>query len=264
MSYRVRSVRPIVKGKKSFSNLHRRRQTLRIVLAVIILVMSICAVLYVARAERFQIKNVEAQGTASSTTDHIRQYVVAELAGSYVALLPKDNMFLYPKSSIQKGILSSFPDLESASIERDGDTLKVSVKEFEKKYLFCKTTNDCVYLNRAGEPFARIDSTGTRDDLVIIGAPRMAPADAAKIIETVEAFGSVGIRIKSVTLADSTWATLQTSSGWSILYKWVDPVGDTIEKFKLAKSSSALTGKDFVALDYLDLRYGNKIYYKWK
>ena len=85
----------------------RRRHALKLwawVLSVSAIVLCI-GFIFLLRMERFQIREVDIQGTKIIEKSAVQNSVDSSLAGSYVWIIPKTNTFLYSLNNLNKNIM---------------------------------------------------------------------------------------------------------------------------------------------------------------
>ena len=63
-----------------------------------------------------QVREVEVSGTKTLATSTIAAYIEGQIAGHYLLVLPKRNIFIYPKRAIADGLLKRFPELRAADV----------------------------------------------------------------------------------------------------------------------------------------------------
>src|SRR3989344_1774232 len=120
---------------------HRRRIVInKILLSVIAILAILGSLVYISRIPKLNISTIEVSGNKIIDTDTIRTTVEQKIAGNYLWILPKTNIFLYPESKIKEKLSKSFKRLKNIDVSTLNNTvLQVTVFEREAKYLWCET-----------------------------------------------------------------------------------------------------------------------------
>ena len=109
------------------------------------------------------IDNIEISGTHIINQDEVKNNINEVISGKYVYLFSKSNSFIYPHKKIYDNLISNFPRIESLSISREGlKTLHVDIVERIGSYLYCgenipenkeEIGENCYFLNNDGYIF---------------------------------------------------------------------------------------------------------------
>src|SRR3989344_5524679 len=113
--------------------------------------------------EEVSLRTVRISGAGAVTEKEVNEVVDVELSGSYFKLFNRANSFLYPRRSIEKKLLETFPRLASVSAYRVSlKELGVKVEERVPSYLWCglvlpqkDVRRECYFLDPLGVAFAR-------------------------------------------------------------------------------------------------------------
>jgi len=143
---------------------HRRVRNLRLTIVIIILFsLLIGALSYFSFNSRISIDSVVVTGNHIISTDDIESHVRAKLTGKYVYLFSRDNSLIYSKKGIYNDLMVSFPRINTLSVYRDNwKTLHIDLSERAGSYLYCgpkipEVLNDigenCYFINDDGYIF---------------------------------------------------------------------------------------------------------------
>ncbi len=261
------------------SDLRSRRRKRRVVIAVcvvVVLVAVVAGVVALSYVPFLKITSVVVVGSQSVASSSITEFVESQLAGSYSTLLSKHNAFLYPKKDIEDGLLLRYPGLASAVVYAgDFHTLTVTVVERDPKALWCGSvpTQDTVcylvdasavvypapadYLGNAYTRYFGVVSTTTPKIFI-------TPQKFQTLISLVDAIDTHlhGDRIASAYVDGHSDVHAVFESGFTLLF--VLEAGDVFERFVLALSAEPFVTHGLGDFEYLDLRFGDKLYYKLK
>ena len=271
---------------------HKRRMArvrLRTILGVFFVVLFI-GLIYLVRYPKLQIVTITVSGNQSTATSDIVSHIDQFLAGDYAYVIPHSNAFLYQKSKIIADLLSSFPRLRSVSVYRTSLTaIHVDVSEVHAIALWCGTditTIDasvpCYFTDDAGKVVAPapyysgnvysrfFGSTLISSGEDPIGHQFIAPVTFQNLIVFADHVNSSGFAIKGITIgpADEYDFVLDLGENKTALLRFeaADDYTVLAENFAAAVSKTELAAEiksDKTNLEYFDLRFANKVYYKF-
>jgi cell division septal protein FtsQ len=103
-----------------------------------VLLAVVGGLVWLAHASFVTIRTISVRGlqTLSSTT--VIAFADARLGGSYAFVLPKRNIFLYPKAEIRNALLTQFPILKNVDVHAQNfQALEIAVVERQPRALWC-------------------------------------------------------------------------------------------------------------------------------
>ena len=219
---------------------------------------------YLSRLSSLNISNIEITGNQIVDTNSIKQAIQTEMSGKYLWIFPKTDIFFYPQKAIVETLQDKFKRLENISLSIKNDkTLAVSVSERKALYTWCGTTPD-VAIPQSGSPTTgAADPSGSyfsqqyfkqlisfKDILIEFGLKPVA------IYVT-------GDQNVEVFLANQAPSTNQPQ----IKFKLNGDYENIAENLKAALTTEPLQTEfknKYATLQYIDLRFGNKVYYKFQ
>ncbi|HEY4501492.1 MAG TPA: hypothetical protein VJJ20_00270 [Candidatus Paceibacterota bacterium] len=252
----------------------RRRRRSRLVLACcagVVLLFGIVAGL--SHLPFLQVRVVEVSGTATLATSTLESYIKNEIAGQFAYVFPKKNIFLYPKQAIALGLLAEFPELQAADVHAQNfHTIAAEVAEREQKALWCQDEH-CYLMDQSGAVYVPAPAgteglvayhgkaTGERLPRQYLSAKGFESLFA--LVDALSQKPSLGI-VESVYVDAQGDAQAVFASGFELKFALSDAGGDVFERFSLALGADPFLGRSLAAFEYLDLRFGDKLYYKLK
>lgn len=116
----------------------------------------IAAVWWATRLPSVTLREVVVEGGLTISHDEVRSRVEAELADTYLGLIPKRFAYFYPETAI-KAAVEAVPRSKNIGVYRqNGTVLKITFDEYVPESLWC--TNDgsekCLFLDATGYAFA--------------------------------------------------------------------------------------------------------------
>ncbi len=184
--------------------------------------------------------------------------------------LERKNIFLVNLKEIKKRVLQEFPRVDRIKIKRRfPDKISVEIEEKRAVAVFCSSEqeNECFLIDREGIAFDRPEENfllmkiiGKKQDLSC-GKRAVEKKYLDKILEIQkEMEQKQGIKISSFNLLAKE-LVVQTSEGWQVFF---DPAGDISEQiFNLSVLlKTKLPPENRHSLRYIDLRFGNRVFFK--
>ena len=256
----------------------RRRKVfiIKIALAALLALIVFGGLAYVAGARRLNITSVEVAGNKVVDRDVVKKAVEAKIAGKYLWLFPKTNIFLYPKNKIKRELGNDFKRLKDIEISvRDNTVLQLTVQERAAAYLWCETEEKCYFMDTDGFIFDEAPYFSGEVYFKFYGPVSYGSYFLKETFEkfipfkkTLEDMGlkPVGLSV----LGDGELKIFLSSSSSArpeILLK-TDADREVIaENLQAALTTEPLQSdfkNKYSSLLYIDLRFGNKVYYKFK
>ncbi len=274
---------PLRSDVKKISRLRRYRIARRLAGLIIATSLLLGVFMFLLLNNRFKIDKVEIIGENTLDEKIIITAIETILDGQFLGLFPNRNIFIYPKRELQKELRDTFIELAQADIYVDGwGKLVVRIYEREPRFIFCpeqilETEPECLLMDATGLIF-KSSSYFTRSlyTLLKISDPptpfvlgdrpgsQEVFSDIAALLELLR---RENITIIRVTLAESGDIILDTRDGWQIRTATDIPPERAARNLLLALNSEYLIGSGaskLSDLDYVDIRFGNKVYYKVK
>lgn len=272
------------------SRLKGRRKRARVLLLCIAIVvfLAVCGAVIGASYLRFvTIRDVVVEGAETVEAEVIKEKGSAELSGRYFFVFPKANALLYPKKRVEADLREAFPKLKNVEIDLPNlHTLRIAVEERKPAALWCGVTRVveqsdekgedpvCYFLDEwgftfevaptySGTPYVRWYGKLETD---APGATQYLTEDVFRALRAlVEALSREGATSVSVDVDGAGDVRCIVEGSTSILFSINQKGDEVLERFRLAKESEVLKGKDLTILEYLDLRFGgNRLYFKLK
>ena len=281
--------RPFVSDKLAK---HRKTQArVRRVFIAVLVVIVIGLTGFLTYGNRFQIVDATVTGTKAVSGDAVRSTVLTSITGKRALIIPRRNMFFYSQKHLKAILFDAYPRLSDISIVVKNHVLLVTVVEREPAYLWC---GNSIPVNREAS-FAStcyfVDATG----FIFSLAPQFSDAVYLKIftslsegVDPVKQYAMDANILSRVATFSKNIASPQfkpsafsiTSDGDALIFLFRDsdilpairynPLHDPltiVSAFKVAVSTEPLKTKianDLANLEYIDLRFPNKVFYKFR
>ena len=271
----------------------RKRKILKIkiIFFFICFLILLVGLIFLSRWSKLNIENVEISGNSIIETKDIEKVVNENLKGYYFWVFPKTNFLLYPKKIIKKDLENNFKRLYDISIDvYKIKTLKVFVAEREGKYLWCgdyvpvliedTSSYKCYFMNDDGYVFDEapyfsgnvyFKTYGSLDNKTenTFGSYFLKDkfTGIVKFKETLEGLGLNPIYFWTGEDGDANISiSSQSNIGPKVIFKINSDYEKISENLQAAITTEPLQTKikdNLSSLLYIDLRFGNKVYYKF-
>ncbi|MCU0660281.1 MAG: FtsQ-type POTRA domain-containing protein [Candidatus Pacebacteria bacterium] len=269
----------------------RKARKRRLVFSVSLLFV-LCAILVlVSRLNYFAIKGIVLEEHIVTDTALIRNTVHTHLDGNYFLFIPKDNFLLYPEKAIVHDLYATFPRIKNVRVSRAyADHIAIEVEEYTPTYLWCGENlpeqgqaEECYFLDAKGYIFSQAPYFsgdvyfkfygGGITNASAVGAYFLDSSRIEALFDLSQSFRDLGFEPYGLFVdAKGEDTLLAAAAGRAphdyprILFQSKTPPDAILANLKLALTTEPLASKiEFSAhtLKYIDLRYENRVYYKF-
>ncbi len=252
--------------------------------------------IFLSRWQKINIIDIQISGNKITETDKIKEIVQKSIEGDYLWLFPKTNFVLYPKSKIKNELVNKFKIFKAISVSvKNTDTLEINVTEREKKYVWCgddvtlyensdKSKEDkCYFVDENGYIFDNAPYFSGNVYFKFFGGILENLENPIGYNFSKENFGNISslIELLKQTKAKTTAFSYRDDGDINIYLSSNVSLADSpkiiikkdfipekiIENLDTILSTEPLQAefvKKYSSLLYIDLRFGNKVYYKFK
>lgn len=231
----------------------------------------------IPRFPQFAINEVEVSGNQQVASSYIEKLVARELEGSKYIFFPKKNIFWYPEEKLMTKIASSTPRIQNVEIERGGlTTLKINISERSTYALVCTElveTSKCYLADinsvlYAEAPdfkasvFVKFYNTSTSTSLKL-GDKFLEPSELKSLVGFSEKLKKINLVVARINVSSGTTELILENGGKLIVTKEQN-MDIAFENLKSLIESKEFKGRndDGLKFQYIDLRFGNKLFYK--
>ena len=212
------------------------------------------------------------------------------VSGNYYYIFGKSNALLYPKNELQFFLLNQYPRIKDVRISlSDHQTIHIELSEREPIALWCNNTKaeiasstdpnlapSCYFLDKNGfvfsqSPYFSGDAYFKYYGLVPfespIGSSYLSSSDTfTELSSFVSSVKDLKITPLYIIAQNQHEFTMYIYGGGRIIFDDNVPLTKTADNLQLLlQTANLVPQKDGELLvDYIDLRYGNKLYYKFR
>jgi len=260
----------------------KRRKRLLIIAGIIfgILVVLFLLSLWFSNTAWLKIASVSVSGENVVPASSIEAVVTDNISGRYFGMFSRANIFFYPKDKIENDLHTLYPTLGDTNIHAlDLHTLSVTVVERTPYALWCgngaaTSSGGCVLLDEKGLAYAYAPEFSGHVYEMYIGAlpegplPKqfLTPTSFHSLSALVETFSKkiAPDVIVKVVIDENNDVHLVSSGGYEIKFSLADETGAVFQRFTLTLTADPFTTHPLSDFEYIDLRFGDKVYYKLK
>lgn len=258
------------KGKNKFdlSSKRRKKKSGKFLLCFFLLIFLLGGLVALAYAPFLNLKGVQVTGTEGKEAEKIGNLASAVIADKYYKIIPKSNIIIYPRDTIKNDVLRQFPSVKNATVKTSlQGKLLVEVEKREFKSLWCSVSDRCYLVDQGGLVFAEAQGNELEGYLRLEGMLGGDPVG--------KTFGALGqyefflnfakqleeLGLRPERMKYYTQDKAEALIGDSRIIFLPDPKQADELFANLSVFVNDLKVKNF---EYIDARYGNKIFYKIK
>lgn len=262
----------------------RRRRLISIGIFVFAIVLIIGILSYLAHRKEFRIVNANLFGGVLVTEDEVQQKTFQFLSGSYFWLFPKNNAFLYPKDGLEEYLKDNFKRIDTIDISLKGfQRLSIAITERKHFAIWCKgepkkepLDEECYFMDRnstifapapnfSGDAYFKYYGLISADNP--IGQEYISSSTQFSAISSfVDEVKKLSLRPQYVLAKGNDDYSMAISGGGEIYFDTKEPLSKVSENLNLLLQTDALSSldKSNLPVEYIDLRFRNKLFYKLK
>lgn len=260
----------------------KRYAILGSIITIILLIVGGLA--YLAHRKEFRIVNVNLFGGVLVTEEEVQLKSLEYLGGSYFWLFPKNNAFIYSKSGLEDYLKENFKRIDNIDISlKNFQRMSIAITERKHFAIWCKglpirdsEENGCYFIDKNSTIFAPAPNFsgdayfkyyGLLTDENPIGKEFVSSSTIFyQISDFKDSVKSIGLRPQYVVAKGNSEFVMKLSSDTDILFDIKQPLQKVFENLQVLISTDAFSKLDKTNLpvEYIDLRFGNKLFYKLK
>ncbi len=288
---------------QSLTRKRKKRRILKIwIFSILVIFLGILSA-WILSLPSISIQKIVVVGNVNTTSEEIQHITDDILSSKYLGVFSKRNVFIYPKDEIEASLIQIYPRISDISLDTESFiTLNIKIKEREAVAIWCAAVQ-CYLVDSSGYIYAEYHEdispsiyagTSTRE---IVDVSKKALDSLATLHGGDELIGPepIGKKVFTEKLYTDIRNTLSTleglkmsttdvyfysrdeirfvlENGSKIIFSEKKPFEVSIEDLKsalssevfLSPSSTRSIGNSKLNFEYIDVRFGNKVFYKLK
>lgn len=273
---------------------NRRVHRLRLLTLFFILFISIIyALSFFSSDQHVTIDKVVLTGNHIINQSDIEKEIYTDISGKYFYLFSRSNSFIYPHNKIYNNLISNFPRIESLSVYRDNlKTLHIDISERVGAFLYCGLSipenkddigENCYFINNDGYIFDKAPYFSGNvyfkyymalngGDVNPLGRQMISIDQFHKLVGFVDGITALGLKpiylLKEVDGTDSLYLDHKTNDTVpKIIFKNDDDLEVILNNLSISMRKKEFAddiNSKYNTLLYIDLRFDNKVLYKFQ
>ena len=265
----------------------QRRTKNKIIIIASCLFLLVVGSIFLFRWPRVNIQTIEINGNKVINPGALMDVVNYDLKGDYALVFPKTNFLIYPEKKIKLDLMTEFKRLSSVQLSiKNINTLEVTVTERDGKYIWCgdmfTAQSDCYFMDSNGYIFDKAPDFSGDIYFKFFGSIQanetnpvglvFLPGTFSKLLKFENSLFEMGLKpyaLQAAANGDMTFylsPNNPTAPSPQIIFSSTadyDTLANDLESALQAEPLQSEFAKNYDSLNYIDLRYGSKIYYKF-
>ena len=242
----------------------------------------IVSVSYISHEPRIRIGKIELSGGVLVRQSDVESKSLEYLEGSYLWLFPKNNVFLYSRGGLEEYLKDEFKRIDTINIRRnDFQTLDIKITERKPTALWCddKTSDaeQCYFMDQNSAIFAPAPKFSGDAYFKYYGLVSTTSPIGNYYISSTTEFTEISYfiqKLKELSLGpqylipkgNEEFSVVLSGGGEIYFDVSKEPLSKVLANLEALLRTTELSknSKGNLPVEYIDLRYGNKLFYKLK
>ncbi len=225
----------------------------------------------------FAIKQVSVSPTMFVSHDEVEALALSTLEGSYFGLFSKRNLLFVPTGALRRSIQALHPAIEEVFVHRtSARDIRIDVKEYEPTAKWCGSdararVSPCFLMNTKGQLFAPETAINTFTIPTFFGEITSSDKISAyytsidtfeMVMDFVRGLPQFNIVIDTIETEDFETFVVHTIKGPYLMIDARSNARDVLDNLRIVIEQEEINKAQLKNLIYIDLRFGNKVFYK--
>jgi hypothetical protein len=259
-------------NSKKFLQKKKRMQKIRIWAFCILILILFFSFFYFMQQPKVLVNEIMVENNVFISSESISEQVRGIIEGKYFYIIPKNNAFFLPRNTIKTVLKNKNPALESSEINLKGlNQINITIQEYEPEILVANASNKKYFVNKEGIIFMEEPLIYSYGDLVILNtdlenielrSQALNSEFLGNLKNFINSLKNIDVIVLSVKNVEENIFNLKTQKGFSLRITSADDLNVSFENLKTVLLNKVIDETDLTATDYIDLRFGNKVFYK--
>ncbi len=283
-------------SREEYLRRKRKKRILKYSAIFFFIILAIGLFSYASHRKEVRITKIVLTGGVLVTNGDVGEKSFEYMSGSYFWLFPKNSSFWYPKNKLKDYLKQNFKRIENINIDLDGlTTMIVTIEERKPFAIWCESLlihatvstsspvlsegsddQKCYFIDQNSTIFSEAPYFSGNAYFKYYGSIGTSTPIGNYYISSSTEFDEINSFIESVrrmslhpiylVAGEGGDFSLVISGGGEILFDMKKPLNEisqNLESLLRTPAMSTSTNSD-LPIEYIDLRYGNKLFYKLK
>jgi len=242
---------------------------------IFLIVLFFLGILYLFQIPQIQITETKISGNSFVTTQEIQDKANSILHSKIAWIIPRSNIFIFPKKTLEKMIKEN-PAIIDVRVRKDlFKKITIDIVEQEKEALYCTSFDrtNCFYLNNEGFIYSQVTEyiVPEQESIIYLEGDQKALKEYVfekdlyvGVMSFIKSSARYGIPLSHAYVKSDAILEFQTRSGSRLLTSRYDDLQKDFSNFIALIDQKVITIDQLGQIEYVDLRFGNKVFYKNK
>lgn len=249
------------------------RNCLSGLVVVILVTLGLVGIWYGSRVDSLTVSKVEVAGNETVSVEVIEETTSDLLDGSYLGLVPYRFAPMVPLDKIETVLKKELPRIQSIAFEKAVPTLHLTIEEYSPFALWCleDERNNCLYIADTGYAFAkapelyggtfyRFITLDNKPEIGQYATDHRQMVDAVWFADHLEKILNFSVFTIEINQFGEMFFIRHDNSTIKIIKEY--PVVESFRYLETLQASGEFSDIFLEEFDYLDARFGNKLFFK--
>ncbi|HEY0220883.1 MAG TPA: hypothetical protein VGC58_01535 [Candidatus Paceibacterota bacterium] len=271
-------------SREEYLRKKRKRKIIKYSLFFFLFILLIGLISYVSHRKELRLGRVYLFGGVLLTEEEVQEKTLLFLSGSHFFIFPKNNTFLFPREDLESYLKEFFKRIDTIIIKKKGFTaLSVEIKERKPYAIWCKglpektegEIEECYFMDQNSTIFAPAPNFSGDAYFKYYGEVGDSPIGKEYIASSTKFIGisdfvtnikTLSLRPQYILEKGEDDFSMVLSGGGQIYFDTKESLYKVVQNLSALLKTPELAplNRENLPVHYIDLRYGNKLFYKLK
>lgn len=263
----------------------RKRIFVKVFLFFITIILFFAGLSSLFYISKFRIQKITIEGNLKTNAEQVSLIINSILDKKYLKILPYDNIFITPKEKIKEEVFNNLLRINSISIDREfPDSLLIKIGERKPVALFCGNypeeemeeivaPNKCMFLDKnalvfeeapifSNNLYVRFFYDSLNNNEISLREKIIDEHMFDNLIKFIGLLDKNSIKTIKIIVQEEDIYQLFTNEGWYIILNKDNTSLGYLNNLIVSLDNQIKDKRS--NLEYIDIRFGSKIFYKYK
>jgi len=222
----------------------------------------------ISKIKKINISEINIKNNITVKTEEIEKIISSDIEGNYFwKFYSKRNILLYPKQNIKENLLTKYSEIKTVDLNLDlPNTLNIFIEEYKPYALWCG--EDCYFIDNTGYIFKKtIKNENLFKYNINLNTKhldyernRVFKEEKFKEIDSfVQLIKGLNLSPEKIVSEDNKKYEIYFNNGSKVIFTNEQNTRELMDNFQAILN---LEDFDIKSVEYVDLRFGNKVFYK--